>query len=76
MTAKIVINGEKQEKLIKRSINSCLKQTYKKIQIIVVYNSLKNINSIKKIYKKKVYFLKRPLRSAIIIIGNGNYRRK
>ena len=48
MSATIVINGEKQENLIKRSINSCLKQTYKKIQIIVVYNSLKNINSIKK----------------------------
>jgi glycosyltransferase involved in cell wall biosynthesis len=58
MSATIVINGEKQENLIKRSINSCLKQTYKKIQIIVVYNSLKNINSIKKIYKKNVYFLK------------------
>jgi glycosyltransferase involved in cell wall biosynthesis len=58
MTATIVINGEKQENLIKRSINSCLKQTYKKIQIIVVYNNLRNINIIKNIYKKKVLFIK------------------
>ena len=58
MSVTIVINGEKQENLISRSINSCLKQTYKNIQIIVVYNSLKNINSLKRIYKKAVYFLK------------------
>jgi glycosyltransferase involved in cell wall biosynthesis len=58
MTATIVINGEKQENLIKRSINSCLKQNYKKIQIIVVYNNLENINLLKYIYKKKILFLK------------------
>ena len=59
MIATIVINGEKQENLIKRSINSCLKQTYKKIQIIVVYNNLRNIKFIKNIYKKKkVLFVK------------------
>jgi glycosyltransferase involved in cell wall biosynthesis len=58
MSVTIVINAEKQENLITRSINSCLKQTYKNIQIIVVYNNLKNINLIKKIYKKKIYFLK------------------
>jgi glycosyltransferase involved in cell wall biosynthesis len=58
MSVTIVINAEKQENLITRSVNSCLKQTYKNIQIIVVYNNLKNINLIKKIYKKKIYFLK------------------
>lgn len=58
MKATIVINGEKQEKFIKRSIDSCLKQTYKKKQIIVVYNNLKNINLIKNIYKKKILFVK------------------
>ena len=57
MIVTIVINGEKQENLIKRSINSCLKQTYKNIQIIVVYNSLKNINSIKNI-SNNFYFSK------------------
>jgi glycosyltransferase involved in cell wall biosynthesis len=59
MIATIVINGEKQENLIKRSINSCLKQTYKKKQIVVVYNNLRNIKFIKNIYKKKkVLFVK------------------
>jgi glycosyltransferase involved in cell wall biosynthesis len=58
MTATIVINGENQENLIKRSINSCINQTYKKIQIIVIYNNLKNVNLIKSTYKKKILFVK------------------
>lgn len=58
MSVTIIINGENQENLIKRCINSCLKQTYKKIQIIVVHNNLKNIILIKNIYKKKILFLK------------------
>jgi glycosyltransferase involved in cell wall biosynthesis len=58
MFVTVLINGEKQENFIKRSINSCLKQTYKNIEIIVIYNNLKNINLIKKIYKKKVLFIK------------------
>jgi len=58
MSVAILINGEKQENLIQRSINSCLRQTYKKTQIIVVYNNLKNEKLLKKKYKNNIFFLK------------------
>ena len=58
MSVAILINGEKQENLIQRSINSCLKQTYKKTQIILVYNNLKNEKLLKKKYKDNIFFLK------------------
>jgi len=58
MSVAVLINAEKQENSIQRSINSCLKQNYQNIQIIAVYNNLQNIDLLKKEYKKKIFFLK------------------
>ena len=44
---------------ISKTINSCLNQSYKKIEIIVIYTSLKNEKFLKKKFiNKKIIFLK------------------
>ena len=49
----IIIPYYENKKFIKKSLMSAINQTYKKIQIIIIYdeNSLKNLNFIKKICK-------------------------
>ena len=49
----VIIPYYESKKFIKKSLMSAINQTYKKIQIIIIYdeNSLKNLNFIKKICK-------------------------
>lgn len=55
----ILITAEQKENYISKTINSCLEQSYKKIEIIVVYTSLKNEKFLKKKFRnKKIIFLK------------------
>ena len=56
MKATIIIVGEKKEKFLKETIQSCLRQNYKKIEIILVYSYLKNINYLKDLYFKNIIF--------------------
>jgi len=58
MIATILINSENQENYIIQCLNSCIKQKYRSVQIILAYNNLKNILSIKKIFKKKILYIK------------------
>ena len=53
-----MITAENKENYISKTINSCLNQSYKKIEIIVIYTSLKNENFEKKFINKKIIFLK------------------
>ena len=55
----ILITAENKENYISKTINSCLNQSYKKIEIIVIYTSLKNEKFLKKKFiNKKIIFLK------------------
>lgn len=55
----ILITAENKEQYISQTIESCLKQTYKKVEIIVAYTKLKNENFLKRKYKKhNIIFLK------------------
>lgn len=66
MLSSILIVADYKEKYIKETIKSCLNQTYKKLEILVGYSRLKNIEKIKKIFlsnqikffqiKKKYYY--------------------
>jgi glycosyltransferase involved in cell wall biosynthesis len=66
MLSSILIVADYKEKYIKETIKSCLNQTYKKIEILVGYSYLRNIEQIKKIFlsnklkffqiKKKYYY--------------------
>jgi hypothetical protein len=50
MLSSILIVADYKEKYIKETIYSCLNQTYKKIEILVGYSYLRNIEKIKKIF--------------------------
>ena len=66
MLSSILIVADYKEKYIKETIKSCLNQTYKKIEILVGYSHLGNIEQIKKVFlsdklkffqiKKKYYY--------------------
>lgn len=58
MKASIIIVGEKKEEFLTSSIESCLKQNYKIIEVILVFSHLKNLEFLKKIYNKKIIFKK------------------
>jgi glycosyltransferase involved in cell wall biosynthesis len=58
MIATILVNSDNQENYIIQCLNSCIKQRYKNLQIILAYNNLKNILLLKKKFKKKILFLK------------------
>ena len=45
----IIITAENKENTINKTIQSCLNQTYKNLEIIIVYSKLRN----EKILKKK-----------------------
>jgi glycosyltransferase involved in cell wall biosynthesis len=59
MLSSILIVADYKEEYIKETIKSCLKQTYKNIEILVAYSKLKNIKEIKKIFlSDKIKFFK------------------
>ena len=54
----IIITAENQERFIERSLKSCLKQSVKDIEIIIIFTKLKNISTLKKKYlSKNIVFL-------------------
>jgi len=54
----IIITAENQEKFIERCIKSCLNQSVKNIEIIIIFTKLKNISVLKKKYlSKNIVFL-------------------
>ena len=57
----IIITAENQERFIERCIKSCLNQSVKHIEIIIIFTHLKNINALKKRYlSKNIIFLNIP----------------
>ena len=55
----VIITAEKKDKTIIKTIQSCLNQTDKDIEIIVAFSKLKNENKIRNNFKsKKVFFFK------------------
>ena len=58
MKNSIIITGDFKEKYLARTILSCLKQTLKPDEIILIYNSLANENLLKQKFKKKIKFIK------------------
>ncbi len=55
----VIITAEKKDKTIIKTIQSCLNQSDKNIEIIVAFSKLKNENKIKSNFKlKKVFFFK------------------
>lgn len=62
MLSSILIVADFKEKYIKETIKSCLNQSYKKIEVLVGYSYLSNIEQIKKIFlcdKLKFFQIKR-----------------
>ena len=56
--ASIIITAEKQERFIERCLKSCLNQSIKQIEIIIIYTKLKNIKVLqKKYFLKNIIFL-------------------
>ena len=54
----IIITAENQERFIERCIKSCLNQSVKNIEIIIIFTKLKNISVLKKKYlSKNIVFL-------------------
>ena len=57
----IIITAENQERFIERCIKSCLNQSVKNIEIIIIFTKLKNINSLKRRYlSENIVFLNIP----------------
>ena len=57
----IIITAENQERFIERCIKSCLSQSVKNIEIIIIFTKLKNINALKRRYlSKNIIFLNIP----------------
>ena len=57
----IIITSENQERFIERCIKSCLNQSVKNIEIIIIFTKLKNINTLKRRYlSKNIVFLSIP----------------
>ncbi len=58
MKATILITAENKENFLIDTIESCLKQTYKNVEIILLFTYLKNLELLKKKFKKKIIFKK------------------
>jgi glycosyltransferase involved in cell wall biosynthesis len=58
MKSSVIITADHKERQIERAIDSCLNQTYKNTETILVYSYLKNITHLKKKYKNKINFIK------------------
>ena len=58
MKSSVIITADHKERQIERAIDSCLNQTYKNTETILVYSYLKNITHLKKKYKNKITFIK------------------
>jgi len=59
MLSSILIVADYKEKYIKQTIKSCLNQTYKKIEILVGYSNLNNVEKLKKLFlSDKLKFFK------------------
>ena len=57
----IIITAENQERFIERCLKSCLNQSVKNIEIIIVFTKLKNINTLRRKYlSKNIIFLNIP----------------
>ena len=57
----VIITAENQERFIERCIKSCLSQSFKNIEIIIIFTKLKNINALKRRYlSKNIVFLNIP----------------
>ena len=57
----IIITAENQERFIERCIKSCLNQSVKNIEIIIIFTKLKNITTLKRRYlSKNIVFLNIP----------------
>ena len=57
----IIITAENQEKFIERCLKSCLNQSAKNIEIIIIFTKLKNINNLRRRYlSKNIIFLNIP----------------
>ena len=57
----IIVTAENQEKFIERCLKSCLNQSVKNIEIIIIYTKLKNIKILQKKYlTKNITFLNIP----------------
>ena len=57
----IIITAENQERFVERCIKSCLSQSVKNIEIIIIFTKLKNINALKRRYlSKNIVFLNIP----------------
>ena len=53
----VIITAEKKDKTIIKTIQSCLNQTDKDLEIIVAFSKLENENKIRRNFKsKKVFF--------------------
>ena len=56
--ASIIITAENQERFIERCLKSCLNQSVKNIEIIIIFTKLENISALKKRYlSKNIVFL-------------------
>ena len=54
----IIITAENQERFIERCIKSCLNQSVKNIEIIIIFTKLKNIKDLQRRYlSKNIIFL-------------------
>ena len=57
----IIITAENQERFIERCLKSCLNQSVKNIEIIIVFTKLQNINTLRRRYlSKNIIFLNIP----------------
>ena len=76
MKATILIVGEGKEKYLNKTIKSCLNQTYKNYEIILIFSYLNNLKYLKNNFKSKVRYLKvskqiNPLRDQFFKIKQG-----
>ena len=76
MKATILIVGEGKEKYLNKTIKSCLNQTYKNYEIILIFSYLNNLKFLKNNFKSKVRYLKvskqlNPLRDQFFKIKQG-----
>ena len=76
MKATILIVGEGKEKYLNKTIKSCLNQTYKNYEIILIFSYLDNLKFLKNNFKSKVRYLKvskqlNPLRDQLFKIKQG-----
>ena len=58
MKNSIIITGDFKEKYLSTTISSCLNQSIKPYEIILIYNNLNNENLLKKKFTKKIKFIK------------------